>query len=150
MWKRSIILLAVLMGAAHAQNATPASLPPPGQDTAALLARLGAALAPLDERYRPLGGSVTLHPEQDTPALLTEAGTPLEALLLPHAASAEIGGAPFATDGGNLAKVGCAPLIFGPGSIDVAHRPDEYIDAGALVAAQRMVEETIRRRCAEA
>jgi predicted DNA-binding protein with PD1-like motif len=35
MWKHSILLLAVLTGAAQAQNAAPASLPPPGQDTAA-------------------------------------------------------------------------------------------------------------------
>ncbi len=82
-----------------------------------------------------------------TPALLTPAGTPLEGLLHPHACQAHVGAASFATDGGNLAKLGAKSLVFGPGSITVAHQADEHVDPAQLERAVHVVEDVIRRRC---
>ena len=82
-----------------------------------------------------------------TPAMLTQRGTDLQALLLPHAHSEELGAAGFATDGGNLAELGLEPLVFGPGSIDVAHKADEYVDVADLVKAVDVVESVTRSRC---
>ena len=87
-------------------------------------------------------------PQGGVPAMLTARGTPLETLLAPWAATAAPGAVPFATDGGNLARLGVSPLIFGPGSIDVAHRPDEYIATRDLVRATDIIGELIHRRCA--
>ena len=121
--------------------------PLPGISAQALLDRVRAELAPIDERYRAEGGAVLVEKSQDTPGLLTEAGTELEALLRSDAATPIVGGVPFATDGGNLAKLGTHALIFGPGSIDVAHRPDEFVPISALQATRTSVERIVRARC---
>ena len=121
--------------------------PLPGASTQALLERIRTHLAPIDDRYRPEGGGVTVKVSQDTPGLLTEAGTALEGLLRSAAATPDVGGVPFATDGGNLAKLGTRALIFGPGSIDVAHRPDEFVPISALQSTRTSVERIVRARC---
>ena len=82
-----------------------------------------------------------------TPSLLTERGTPLEDSLAHHALTHHVGAASFATDGGNLAKLGLKPLVFGPGSITVAHQPDEHIPIAQLVRAVDVVEDVVRRAC---
>jgi len=82
-----------------------------------------------------------------TPALLTRLGTPLESVLAGYASSPEIGAATFATDGGNLAKLGAEPLVFGPGSIEVAHMADEYVPVADLVRAVDVVEGIARAVC---
>ncbi|MCA9488662.1 MAG: acetylornithine deacetylase [Myxococcales bacterium] len=82
-----------------------------------------------------------------TPSMLTPAGTPLEGLLRTHADDPALGAATFATDGGNLAKMGMQPLIFGPGAIEVAHKADEFVPAADLVRAVDIAEDVIRRSC---
>ena len=123
--------------------------PPPGISSAWLMDQLAETLAPLDAAAREEGGAVRLEHDHELAPLLTAADTPLEHLLRPHAADPHSGGAPFGTDGGNLTALGAAPLIFGPGSIDVAHRPDEYIPAQDLLRAADMIERVARARCLE-
>ena len=50
-------------------------------------------------------------------------------------------------DGGNLAELGTQCLVFGPGSIDVAHKPDEYIPMGELIRGVEVVRDLVQRRC---
>jgi acetylornithine deacetylase len=101
----------------------------------------------LEERVKDLDAQAELL--RVTPSMLTEEGCPLQGLLTPHACSAETSAASFATDGGNLEQLGISSLIFGPGSIDVAHAPDEYVERTALVRAVDMVEAVVRDRCME-
>lgn len=82
-----------------------------------------------------------------TPSMYTPAGTPLEPLLDAHADDHRHGAASFATDGGNLAKLGMQPLVFGPGAIEVAHMADEHIPIADLVRAVDVVEDVVRSRC---
>src|SRR5690606_36157242 len=82
-----------------------------------------------------------------TPSLLTPEGTALQALLAPHAAHPDCGAASFATDGGNLARLGCDPLVFGPGSIEVAHQADEHLAVAQLVRAVDVIEAVVRAHC---
>jgi acetylornithine deacetylase len=84
-----------------------------------------------------------------TPAMLTREGTPLEQVLATHASAPGTGAAPFATDGGNLARLGMLPLVFGPGSIDVAHKADEYVPEADLHHAVGVVEQVIRSFCTD-
>jgi acetylornithine deacetylase len=115
----------------------------PGIDSRAVVADLDRRLQALD-----LGGvTATVVLQQDAQSLLTREGTPLEADLRPSAQDPRLGAVPFATDGGNLAVLGTEPLVFGPGSIDVAHRPDEYVPAADLVATPAVVERVVRARC---
>lgn len=119
----------------------------PGQTGAALFERVRAAVEEVDARWVPQGGRATAELLAEAPALLTPAGTALEALLRPHASRPEPEAAPFATDGGNLTRLGVHSIIFGPGSIDVAHRPDEYVPTAQLRACQEVVLDVVRRRC---
>ena len=82
-----------------------------------------------------------------TPSMLTPEGTDLQRLLLPLADYPSCGAATFATDGANLAALGVHPLVFGPGSIDVAHQADEYIPIDELVRAVNIIESVVRQRC---
>ncbi|MCB9663055.1 MAG: acetylornithine deacetylase [Alphaproteobacteria bacterium] len=81
-----------------------------------------------------------------TPALLTPAHGALQQLLQPHAQPGpEV--APFATDGGQLARLGTAPVVFGPGSIDVAHQADEHVAIDALERTVRLLGQVAHARC---
>ncbi len=51
---------------------------------------------------------------------------------------------PFATEGGRFQAAGIPTVICGPGSIDQAHQPDEYITLDALAEGERFM-----RRVAE-
>jgi acetylornithine deacetylase len=53
----------------------------------------------------------------------------------------------FATDAGWLQTVGLRCAVFGPGSIEVAHRPNEFLPIGEFERAGELLDEIIRRRC---
>ena len=38
----------------------------------------------------------------------------------------------FGTDAGHFERVGISTVVFGPGSIDQAHKPDEYIEVSEI------------------
>lgn len=82
-----------------------------------------------------------------TPAMLTPEKSPLEAILRTFATSQHIGAAAFATDGGNLQQLGVQTLVFGPGSIDVAHQANEYVPIAELHRAVDVVEAVVAARC---
>jgi len=121
--------------------------PLPGENETEKIDEIRSALIPIQKQAKALQGSVDLQVVQIAPALLTPAGTPLENLLCPHASSPTPTAAPFATDGGNLAALDVSSLVFGPGSIDVAHRPDEFIPARDLVECVDMIASVVRTRC---
>ena len=118
--------------------------PLPGDDSKAVFNRLteGIDALPLPEGTRAKASIRTL-----SPALLTPEGLALQAALEEHACHKKLGAASFATDGGNLASLGIQSLIFGPGSIDVAHKANEYVSREALERGAKMVEAVIRDRC---
>ena len=53
----------------------------------------------------------------------------------------------FATDAGWLQTVGLRCAVFGPGSIEVAHRPNEFLPIAEFERAGELLDEIIRRRC---
>lgn len=121
--------------------------PLPGISFASVRASLVEHLAPVVAAARYQGGDITVHDIQCSEGLCTSPDVSHASLLAAHAVSPHAIGVPFATDAGNLAAVGCAPLIFGPGSIDVAHRPDEWLDRSDLARTVDIVQDLIYRRC---
>lgn len=111
--------------------------PLPGMNAEELVAEVQAAVAPYAEAAL----------MRVTPAMLTREGCPLEGLLRPHACSDVLGAAPFATDGGNLSQLGMETLIFGPGSIDVAHQADEFVPIGELYRVRDAIQRVVWQRC---
>jgi len=59
-----------------------------------------------------------------------------------------VAGMPYGADMGLLVNHGSTPtLLFGPGDIRVAHRPDEYVEVGELAAASRALAVAAMRFC---
>ena len=56
-------------------------------------------------------------------------------------------GVAFATDAGWLQRAGYRCVIFGPGSIEVAHRANEYVPIAELQRAGAVLDDLVRRRC---
>jgi acetylornithine deacetylase len=115
----------------------------PGMPSEPLLDRVReavrAAAAPLVPEVEPLS---------DSPPMLLDP----EAPILRHLTGLtgqEGGSVSFATDAGWLALLGIDCAIWGPGSIAVAHKPNEHLPKAELTAARGMLETTIRRFCME-
>ena len=53
----------------------------------------------------------------------------------------------YTTDGGWLQQAGLECVVFGPGSIEVAHRPNESISAGELEQGGAVLERLVNRFC---
>lgn len=79
-----------------------------------------------------------------TPAMITRPNTRLEQILLPHANQSSQAAASFSTDAGNLKVAGIDCLIFGPGSINIAHQSDEYIEKKDLKRAEKKIKQIVK------
>jgi acetylornithine deacetylase len=72
--------------------------------------------------------------EVEVPGLRPQAGSPAESLALKLAQSNHTITVPFATEGGRFQSADVPTVVCGPGSIDQAHQPDEYIEIAQLEA----------------
>ncbi len=80
------------------------------------------------------------------PAMETEADSPIvrtAEALTGHSA----GAVAFATEGPYLNQMGMQTVIMGPGSIDQAHQPDEYLACNQIEPARRIIRELVQRFC---
>jgi acetylornithine deacetylase len=109
----------------------------------------GMAPEPWIERVRqriaatlgPDGWELTLL--SNTPPLETPAEAPLHQHLLRERRQTETLAASYATDGGQLARLGLESVICGPGSIEVAHKPDEFLPKTELFAARALLDRVV-------
>jgi acetylornithine deacetylase len=85
----------------------------------------------------------------DSPPLLLDEGAPIHRHLCGLVGQSAGASVSFATDAGWLQRLGMDCAIFGPGSIEVAHKPNEYIPKDELAAARGLLERTIQRFCEE-
>ena len=53
----------------------------------------------------------------------------------------------FATDAGWFTRAGMDCAICGPGSIEVAHKPNEFVPKQQLVDARALLEQAVGRFC---
>jgi acetylornithine deacetylase len=56
-------------------------------------------------------------------------------------------GACYSTDASVLQKLGSECVIFGPGSIDVAHKENEHIETSQLLAGVTQIREIVKQMC---
>jgi acetylornithine deacetylase len=54
---------------------------------------------------------------------------------------------PFATEGGQFQRAGWSTVVCGPGSIEQAHKPDEFIERAQLLACEAFLDRAIARQC---
>ena len=80
------------------------------------------------------GPSVETTLEADAPALAAEGNEAAAALALRLVRADRPVTAPFASEAGHFQRAGLPAVVCGPGSIDQAHKPDEYLAASQLSA----------------
>jgi acetylornithine deacetylase len=79
--------------------------------------------------------------------LLTAESSPLYRELCSFSGQKISRGAPFATDGGPLAALGLESVVWGPGSIEVAHQPDEWMPKRDFARCAELLPRLIDRFC---
>ena len=83
----------------------------------------------------------------NNPPLHTPATSPAHAWLLDRLGQGTPQGAAFCSDGGHLTRIGVEPVLFGPGSIAQAHRPDEFGPVDEVVAVAEHLEAMVSEFC---
>lgn len=118
--------------------------PLPGMDGDALRAVIRQKLRPLAERHQVQIEYGPLFP--GVPAFEQGADSELVRLaekLTGHSAEAVA----FATEAPYLQQLGCETLVLGPGDIDCAHQPDEYLDLDRIEPTVRLLRQMISHYC---
>lgn len=85
--------------------------------------------------------------EIEVPGLAPEPGSEAERLVFRLTQSNRAQAAPFATEGGRFQAAGAPTIVCGPGSIDQAHQPDEYISAEQFAAGLAFMRALGREMC---
>jgi acetylornithine deacetylase len=92
-------------------------------------------------------GEIEIKVTNTYPGLNTPADAPLAKAAL-RAAGTENGKVSFGTEGGLFEEMLSLPIIVcGPGSIDRAHKPDEYVTIGELEACDAFLDRMIETLC---
>lgn len=114
----------------------------PGMKAEEMTARIGEAVAAAlpEERF-------DLAAVSESPAMILEEDAPLHRELGALVGQEGTESVAFATDAGWLQRAGYRCVIFGPGSIEVAHRPNEFVPIAELERAGTLLDDLIRRRC---
>ena len=85
----------------------------------------------------------------DSPPMLLDAASPIHRHLCDLVGQGAGASVSFATDAGWLQRLGMDCAIFGPGSIEVAHKPNEFLPKDEFAAARGLLERTIDHFCVE-
>lgn len=106
----------------------------PGLDQEAMLAPFFAEVEKVRARLAPFGPEcgVTIETRADAPALELRPESPAERLLRDLTGDNATRVAPFATEAGQFQRAGMSAVICGPGSIDQAHQPNEFVAASEI------------------
>jgi acetylornithine deacetylase len=83
----------------------------------------------------------------ETPPMLTTQDAPILRLLADELGHSGSGSAPFGTDGGWLSRLGLDCAIWGPGSIEVAHKPNESLPVAEFIRAGELLTRVVHRAC---
>jgi acetylornithine deacetylase len=83
----------------------------------------------------------------DTPPMITAENAPILRLLGGELEQTEYGSASFGTDGGWFSRLGLDCVIWGPGAIEVAHKPNEWLPIAEFVRAGELLTRLVYRAC---
>ncbi len=103
---------------------------PPGQDADKIITPFKAKIDALNSELNAAfdGAGVTMKRHSNAPALAPTAGADIENFVRAITGdNGDSGVVSYATEGGQFAAAGFPTVICGPGSIEQAHQPNEYI-----------------------
>jgi acetylornithine deacetylase len=107
-------------------------------------ARVRAAVAgAVDEPF-------ALEPVSESPAMLLDPDAPIHRALCEAVGQREWHSVMFASDAGWLQRAGFESVLFGPGSIEVAHQPNESLPVEEFRRAGEVLDGLIHRSCVRA
>jgi acetylornithine deacetylase len=119
--------------------------PLPGMDGADLVERVRGAVAAA------LGGdgvAWSLEVLGASPALASPPDAAACRALAVRVGPPEARGASFASDAGPLQELGLQPVLFGPGSIEAAHRPNEFLPRAEFERCGEVLDGVVHDLCA--
>ncbi len=123
----------------------------PGMQTGPIAERIEAAVAEAAGAERPPGGGptecFTFERLEEAPPLLLDEGSDLYAAVCGLIGQDQTVSVSYATDGGWLATAGYDCLIWGPGTIEVAHKPNESMPKAEYARASVLLERVVERFC---
>jgi acetylornithine deacetylase len=78
--------------------------------------------------------------ENAIPGLAPEPGSPLEVLALNLAQANGTAAVSYGTEAGLFQRAGIPAIVCGPGSIEQAHKPDEYVDISQIEQCEHFIQ----------
>ncbi|MFT0533458.1 acetylornithine deacetylase [Castellaniella hirudinis] len=87
--------------------------------------------------------SITTELLADAPPLTSDGDDTAQRLAMRLTGSSACGVVPYATEGGQFQARGFSVVVCGPGSIDQAHQPNEYIEIAQVEACEAFMENVI-------
>ena len=124
---------------------------PPGTDAERILRPFKAKVAALDAQLKDafLDSGVSIAQLADAPPLSPQQDSDAEAFVRRLTGdNGPAGAVSYAAEAGQFQQAGFPTVICGPGSIEQAHQPDEYLEAGQFRAGaafmERLAEELAR------
>ncbi|MEE4237694.1 MAG: M20/M25/M40 family metallo-hydrolase, partial [Anderseniella sp.] len=114
----------------------------PADDPAALVARIHAKAGELVKEARKVfpGADISFQPGTQYPALDTPPDSDVVNYVKSLTGGNSTGKIAFGTEGGLFQnRLGIPTVVCGPGSIAVAHKPDEYIAESEMAACDKML-----------
>jgi acetylornithine deacetylase len=116
----------------------------PGLESDALAPRVEAAIASI---ALPAGVTVRTEKLSDSPPMMLSPEAPIHRLLCELTGQEGMRSVGFATDAGWLARAGFDCAVWGPGTIEVAHKPNEWMPKAEYAQARTLVERAIETLC---
>lgn len=113
--------------------------PLPGFDIDALTARVAATIDDIP--------TASLSTISGTPPMFASEDSAIHRSLVSIMDQRETVAVSFATDAGWLQAMGMDTVLFGPGAIEVAHRPNEFVPADDIPRAREVVDSLIAEYC---
>lgn len=118
----------------------------PGQSSAAVVELLRERLR---AAHTAPAETVSLEVVNDNPPLLCPADAPVCRVLCELMGQRDALGVSYASDAGVLATMGLQCVLWGPGDMRCAHRPNEYIEIEQLQIARARLDAIVQRFCRE-
>ena len=88
-----------------------------------------------------------LEPVSESPAMLLDPDAPIHRALCEAVGQREWHSVMFASDAGWLQRAGFESVLFGPGSIEVAHQPNEFLPVEEFRRAGEVLDGLIHQGC---
>ena len=122
----------------------------PGRDPMDVVNRakeLAAAILPKYWNGAP-DASIEITVTSSYPGLALDMDSAAVALAREISGANDVEAVAYGTEAGHFARAGIPAVICGPGSIDQAHRPDEFVALSELAACEAFLRKVIARACA--